>query len=92
MKTHLEYMRRVVDIATRQAGSIEVALIYDRLDGSLAVFVHDALTGEELLLPVSGDDAAEVYSHPYAYAHRAEGAYGTGAGIKWKASAAQAAV
>jgi hypothetical protein len=68
---HLEYMSTVVDLATRQAGSIEVALIYDRSDQSLVVFVHDGLTGEELSLPVSPDDAAEVYRHPYAYAHRA---------------------
>jgi hypothetical protein len=68
---HLESMKRAVDLATRQAGSIEVALIYDRLDGTLAVFVHDALNGEEFLLPVSGDEAAEVYRHPYAYADRA---------------------
>jgi hypothetical protein len=64
-------MQRAIDLATRQSGSIEVALIYDRFDHSLAVFVHDALTGEELVLPVSGEEAAEVYRHPYAYAHRA---------------------
>jgi hypothetical protein len=66
-------MKSVVDLATRRSGSIEVALIYDRVDCTLAVFVHDALTGEEILLPVSDDEAAEVYRHPYAYAHRAEG-------------------
>jgi hypothetical protein len=64
-------MRRAIDLATRQSGSIEVALIYDRLVGTLAVFVHDASNGEEFLLPVTGDEAAEVYRHPYAYAHRA---------------------
>jgi hypothetical protein len=65
-------MSTVVDLATRQSGSIEVALIYDRADQSLVVFVHDTLTGEELSLPVSGDEATEVYRHPYAYAHRAQ--------------------
>jgi hypothetical protein len=65
-------MKRTIDLATRQSGSIEVALIYDRHDGTLVVFAHDASTGEELLLPVSGDEAAEVYRHPYAYAHRAQ--------------------
>jgi len=34
-------------------------LVYDRLDGTLAVFVHDALTGEEFVVPVNGDEAAE---------------------------------
>ncbi len=65
-------MNNVVDLATRKSGSIEVALIYDRSDRSLAVFVCDGLTGEELRLPVTGDEAAEVYRHPYAYAYRAE--------------------
>jgi hypothetical protein len=63
-------VHRTIDLAHRQSGSIDVALIYDRLAGTLAVFVRDALTGEEFLLPVSGDEAAEVYRHPYAYAHR----------------------
>ena len=45
--------------------------MYDRDDGALSVFVHDGLTGEELLVPVTGDEASEVYRHPYAYAHRA---------------------
>lgn len=47
-------------------------MIYDRIDKTLAVFVHDAMTGEELLLPVSEDEATEVYRHPYAYAARAQ--------------------
>jgi hypothetical protein len=63
-------MHRTVDLASRHSGSIDVALIYDRLEGTLAVFVRDSLTGEDFLLPVNGDEAAEVYRHPYAYAHR----------------------
>jgi hypothetical protein len=63
-------MQHTVDLAHRHSGSIDVALIYDRLAGTLAVFVRDALTGEEFVLPVSGEEAAEVYRHPYAYAHR----------------------
>ena len=64
-------MGDIVDLALRKAGSIRVALIYDRGAGTLAVFVHDASTGEELVLPVSGEEAAEVYRHPFAYANRA---------------------
>jgi hypothetical protein len=67
---HLKGMQQTVDLATRHSCSIDVALIYDRLEGTLAVFVRDSLTGEEFLLPVNGDEAAEVYRHPYAYAHR----------------------
>jgi hypothetical protein len=65
-------MQRAVDLDTRRSGSIEVALIYDRVDRTLAVFAYDALTGEELCVPVDGDEAAEVFHHPYAYAHRAQ--------------------
>ena len=63
-------MQTIVDLASRRSGSIEVALMYDRIARTLAVFVHDAMTNEELLLPVSGDEALEVYHHPYAHAHR----------------------
>jgi hypothetical protein len=28
------------------------------------------MTKEEVSIPVSGDEAAEVYRHPFAYAHR----------------------
>ena len=65
-------MKRTVDLATRHSGSIDVALIYDRFDRTLMVFVHDELTGEDLFLPVTGDEALEVYHHPYAYAHRVQ--------------------
>jgi hypothetical protein len=60
----------VVDIATRRAAGIEVALIWDRRDHTLVVFAYDAMTQEEVAIPVSGDEATEVYNHPFAYAHR----------------------
>jgi hypothetical protein len=28
------------------------------------------LTGEEIVVPVSGEEAAEVYRHPFAYTAR----------------------
>jgi len=64
-------MEQVVDLATRKSGSIAVALVWDRSDQTLRVFAYDGLTGEEILLPVSGEEAAEVYRHPFAYAARA---------------------
>jgi hypothetical protein len=57
-----------VDIATRYSGSINVALFWDRDKGDLVVVAHDALTGERVRIPVDGDNAAEVYRHPFAYA------------------------
>ena len=66
----LSCVNDLVDIATRHAGGIEVALIWDRRDKTLVVFAYDALTEEEVVIPVTGDEAAEVYRHPFAYAHR----------------------
>ena len=59
-----------VDIATRHGGGIEVALIWNREDESLVVFAFDAQTSEEVLIAVTGEEAADVYRHPFAYAHR----------------------
>jgi hypothetical protein len=64
-------MEQVVDLATRKSGSIAVALIWDRNEKVLRVIAYDGLTGEEIVVPVSGDEAAEVYQHPFAYSSRA---------------------
>jgi len=63
-------MADLVDIATRRGGAIEVALIWDREGENLVVFAYDALTSEEVAIPVSSVEAGEVYRHPFAYAHR----------------------
>jgi hypothetical protein len=60
----------LVDIATRSGGGIEVTLIWNREEESLIVFAYDALTSEEVAIAVTGAEAAEVYQHPFAYAHR----------------------
>jgi hypothetical protein len=64
-------MRNLVDLASRRGGGIEVALIWDRSEKTLVVFARDYRTDEEVAIPVSGDEASEVYRHPFAYAHRA---------------------
>lgn len=63
-------MRNLVDLASRRAGGIEVALIWNRKERTLVVFAHDDRTDEEVAIPVSGEEASEVYRHPFAYAHR----------------------
>ncbi len=65
-------MGDLVDIATRSGGGIEVALIWNRDEESLIVFAYDAMTSEEVAIAVTGAEAADVYLHPFAYAHRAE--------------------
>jgi hypothetical protein len=64
-------MEQVVDLATRKSGSIAVALIWDRGEQALRVIAYDGLTDEEIVVPVSGEEAAEVYWHPFAYSNRA---------------------
>ena len=64
----------MVDLATRRAGGIEVALIWDRVERTLVVFACDDTTSEEVAIPVTGDEATEVYRHPFAYAHRSQNA------------------
>jgi hypothetical protein len=63
-------VNHLVDIATRRCGGIEVALIFNRAEKTLVVFAHDAQTGEEFAIPVTEDEAAEVYRHPFAHAAR----------------------
>ena len=64
-------MEQVIDLATRKSGSIAVALIWDRSEQALRVIAYDGLTDEEIVVPVSGEEAAEVYQHPFAYTKRA---------------------
>jgi hypothetical protein len=64
-------MEQVVDLAIRKSGSIAVALIWDRGEQQLRVIAYDGLTDEEIVVPVTGEEAAEVYQHPFAYASRA---------------------
>ena len=64
-------MEQVVDLATRKSGSIAVALIWDRDEDALRVIAYDGLTDEQIVVPVSGHEAAEVYRHPFAYSNRA---------------------
>jgi hypothetical protein len=63
-------MAKLVDLATRRGGGIEVALIWDREQQTLVVFAHDGQTSEEVAIPVSREEASDVYRHPFAYAHR----------------------
>jgi hypothetical protein len=44
--------------------------VWDRRDETLRVVAYDGLTDEEIVIPVSGDEAAEVYQHPFAHTAR----------------------
>ena len=53
----------------RESDGIEVSLLWNRATGALSVLVVDAKTDEQFELRVSAAEAAEVFRHPFAYAH-----------------------
>ena len=67
-----EDLEDYIDLATRYAGSINVALFWDRINGDLVVVAHDDLTGEDVRIPVEPHRAAEVFRHPFAYASQGQ--------------------
>ena len=57
-----------VELAARDGDGIFVQLLWDRSTNRVTVRVHDERSGDRFELPVSGDDALDVYRHPYVYA------------------------
>jgi hypothetical protein len=57
------------ELHTRVNDGIHVRLLWGEDDGQLAVSVSDIRTGSDFTLDVrDGEDAMEVFHHPYAYA------------------------
>jgi hypothetical protein len=55
----------------RTSDGIDVRLLWCEGDGSVYVAVNDAKTGEAFTVEVfDGENAMNVFSHPYAYADR----------------------
>ena len=53
----------------RRNDGIDVALLWDRAEDRLFVTVDDARTGASFVVRVeAGEDAMDVFHHPYAYA------------------------
>ena len=71
MITRLSFDHRPKELASRQSGTAEVALLWSRRSHCAAVAVQDDASGEyfELLIE-PGDDPLDVFEHPYAYAAR----------------------
>jgi hypothetical protein len=70
----------VVDLARARAVRLRSRVIWNRNEKVLLVIAYDGLTGEEIVVPVSGDEAVEVYQHPFAYSSRAIKPPGLGEG------------
>jgi hypothetical protein len=60
-----------LELDSRAADGIEVALLWSKATNRLWVVVNDTRTGESFELDVESDEALDVFHHPYAYAvHR----------------------
>jgi hypothetical protein len=60
----------VSELAHRESGGVEVALLWDSSTDRLTVRVVDAGSGDSFELPVESADALDAFRHPYAYAAR----------------------
>jgi hypothetical protein len=58
------------ELAHRQSDGLEISLLWDPRDDSLAVLVVDGRLGVTLELPVRGESPLEVFYHPFAVASR----------------------
>lgn len=56
------------ELAYREDGGIEVALIWDEARNALTVCVWDAQSGHFFELPAEPERALDVFRHPYSYA------------------------
>jgi hypothetical protein len=55
------------ELDQRVSAGFEISLLWIRRDNNLVVSVEDRRTGESFDLPVSSDEALEVFNHPFAY-------------------------
>jgi hypothetical protein len=58
----------IVELAHRENDGMAITLVWDTRGDSRTVFVLDARSGELLAVPVEGDNALDVFHHPFAYA------------------------
>jgi hypothetical protein len=60
---------RIHELDSRMNDRVHVRLLWGECDGRLAVTVSDSKTGEAFVLEVrEGEQALDVFHHPYAYA------------------------
>jgi hypothetical protein len=62
-------METWLELDGRQAGGIDVQLLWDPDTQALTVVVHDVKTDETVAIDVEADQALEVFRHPFAYAN-----------------------
>jgi hypothetical protein len=55
------------ELDQRFSAGFEVSLLWIRRANNLIVSVEDRRTGESFELPVTSEEALEVFNHPFAY-------------------------
>ena len=60
------------ELAYRENDGIEVSLVWNRADDSVAVLVTDARSEEAFEIAVAPEAALDAFEHPFAYAAAAE--------------------
>ena len=61
--------RRTRELHSRSGDGLDVTLLWCEDDGQCSVAVNDSRTGDAFRLEVrEGENAMEVFNHPYAYA------------------------
>jgi hypothetical protein len=58
----------MIELASRESGTLHVALIWRREADVFMVSVDDPAIGDRFELVVEDRNALDVYYHPYAYA------------------------
>jgi hypothetical protein len=79
MSTHTTHLTRELD--HRRNDGIDVRLLWCQQDGRVLVAVRDAKTGDAFSVEVQeGENAIDVFRHPYAYAafHGVDSSSGAG--------------
>ena len=68
MRQDTDTRSRLLELARREQGPVEVALFWDRDTGGAVVVVWNWSSGACLQLQVEADRAGYAFTHPYAYA------------------------
>ena len=56
------------ELDARSGDGLDIRLLWDPANDSLAVTVADARTEEFFVIPVASADAREAFNHPFAFA------------------------
>jgi hypothetical protein len=59
---------RFRELAYRASDGLEVALLWNELDDRLEVTVSDSRSGDRFVIDAKGDQALDVFYHPFAHA------------------------